>query len=83
MFGCNPCTRRKAVINLFIFSFYSDKAGLTLKALKWENAKIGADDYIEDFYVSGREEELLDPNHFQGLFLLMGILISIGLGKLS
>ena len=45
--------------------------------------EIGTDDYIEDYYVSGREEELLDPNHFQGLFLLMGILISIGLGKLS
>ena len=56
---------------------------MTLRALKWENAKIGADDYIKKFYVEGREEELLDPNHFQGLFVLMGILISIGLGKLS
>ena len=56
---------------------------MTLKVLKWENAKIGADDYIEQFYVEGREEELVDPNHFQGLFLLMGILVSTGLGKSS
>ena len=41
------------------------------------------DDYIEEFYREGREDELLEPSHFQGLFLLMGIMISAGLGKPS
>ena len=41
------------------------------------------DDYIEEFYSEGREEELVEPSHFQGLFLLMGIMISAGLGKSS
>ena len=41
------------------------------------------DEYIQQFYDEGREDELVDPTHFQGLFLLMGILVSIGLGKLS
>ena len=45
--------------------------------------EIGADDYIQDFYEKGKEEELLTPSHFQGLFVLMGILISAGLGNLS
>ena len=40
------------------------------------------DDYIEEFYREGREEELIEPGHFQGLFLLMGIMISVALGKL-
>ena len=41
------------------------------------------DDYIEEFYDAGRMEELVEPSHFQGLFLLMGIMISAGLGKSS
>ena len=45
--------------------------------------EIDADDIIEEFYVAGIEDELVAPDHFQGLFLLMGILISTGLGKLS
>merc|ERR1739848_88439 len=58
---------------------YYVQAGLTLRAIPWENMEIGTDDYIEDFYLRGREEELLTPSHFQGLFLLMGILISTAL----
>ena len=54
-----------------------------MSPLPWENMVIGTDDYIEEFYDEGREDELLDPNHFQGLFLLMGCLISTGLGKSS
>ena len=69
--------------NYYLFHFYSDKAGFTLKALKWENMEIDADDIIEEFYVAGIEDELVAPDHFQGLFLLMGILISTGLGKSS
>ena len=49
----------------------------------WENMEIDIDDFIEDFYADGREDELLEPSHFQGLFLLMGIMISTGLGKPS
>ena len=45
--------------------------------------EISADDYIEQVYLEGREEELVEPSHFQGLFLLMGIMISTGLGKSS
>ena len=56
---------------------------MTLKGLPWENMEISADDYIEQFYLEGREEELVEPSHFQGLFLLMGIMISTGLGKSS
>ena len=54
-----------------------------MDALPWENMEISADDYIEQFYLEGREEELVEPSHFQGLFLLMGIMISTGLGKSS
>ena len=54
-----------------------------MEALPWENMEISADDYIEQFYLEGREEELVEPSHFQGLFLLMGIMISTGLGKSS
>ena len=54
-----------------------------MEALPWENMEISADDYIEQFYLEGREEELVEPSHFQGLFLLMGIMISSGLGKSS
>ena len=52
-------------------------------SIPWENKDIGTDDYIEQFYGEGREDQLLDPTHFQGLFLLMGILVSTGLGKSS
>ena len=45
--------------------------------------EIDADDIIEEFYVAGIEDQLVAPDHFQGLFLLMGILISTGLGKSS
>ena len=45
--------------------------------------EVSADDVIEEFYGEGREEELVEPSHFQGLFLLMGIMISTGLGKSS
>ena len=58
-------------------------AGLTLTSIPWENEEIDVDDYIESFYTEGREDELLEPSHFQGLFLIMGIMISAGLGKLS
>ena len=54
---------------------------MTLRSLTWENMEKDVDDYIEDFYADGREDELLEPSHFQGLFLLMGIMISAGLGK--
>ena len=54
-----------------------------MEALPWENMEISADDYIEQVYLEGREEELVEPSHFQGLFLLMGIMISTGLGKSS
>ena len=54
-----------------------------MRALKWENMEKDVDDYIEEFYNEGREDELLEPSHFQGLFLLMGIMISAGLGKPS
>ena len=54
-----------------------------MRALKWENMEKDVDDYIEEFYREGREDELLEPSHFQGLFLLMGIMISAGLGKPS
>ena len=56
---------------------------MTLRTLKWENMEKDVDDYIEDLYADGREDELLEPSHFQGLFLLMGIMISVGLGKPS
>ena len=45
--------------------------------------ELTTDDYIQKFYDEGREEELLDPTHLQGLFLMMGILVSTGLGKSS
>ena len=64
-------------------SVFYRQAGLTLKALPWENREITADEYIEQFYEEGREEELVEPSHFQGLFLLMGLMISAGLGKSS
>ena len=64
-------------INLYL------QAGLGCAYIDWENMEIGTDDYIEEFYDEGREDELLDPNHFQGLFLLMGCLVSTGLGKSS
>ena len=54
---------------------------MTLRSLTWENMEKDVDDYIEDCYADGREDELLEPSHFQGLFLLMGIMISAGLGK--
>ena len=56
---------------------------MTLRTLPWENMEKDVDDYIEEFYIDGREDELLEPSHFQGLFLLMGIIISAGLGKPS
>ena len=56
---------------------------MTLNSLPWENMEKDVDDYIEEFYTEGREEELVEPSHFQGLFLLMGIMISAGLGKSS
>ena len=59
------------------------KAGLTLRSVPWDNMVVDVNDHIEDFYVKGREDELLEPSHFQGLFLLMGIMISVGLGKPS
>ena len=57
------------------------QAGLTLNSLPWENMEKDVDDYIEEFYSKGLEEELVEPSHFQGLFLLIGILISTGLGN--
>ena len=56
---------------------------MTLRSIPWENMEISADDVIEDFYERGIEEELVTPSHFQGLFLLMGTLISTGLGNSS
>ena len=56
---------------------------MTLITIPWENKEIDVDDYIESFYAEGREDELLEPSHFQGLFLIMGIMISAGLGKMS
>ena len=64
-------------------SYIFIQAGLTLRSLPWENKEIDADDVIEKFYSEGREDELVEASHFQGLFLLMGILISVGLGKSS
>ena len=54
-----------------------------LKGESWDNMDITTDDYINQYYDEGREDELLDPTHLQGLFLLMGILVSTGLGKSS
>ena len=56
---------------------------MTIRSVPWENMVVDVDDYIEDLYDDGREDELLEPSHFQGLFLLMGIMISVGLGKPS
>ena len=56
---------------------------MTLRARPWENMEKDVDDYIQDFYGDGREDKLLELSHFQGLFLLMGIIISAGLGKPS
>ena len=56
---------------------------MTIRSVPWENMVVDVDDYIEDLYADGREDELLEPSHFQGLFLLMGIMISVGLGKPS
>ena len=56
---------------------------MTIRSVPWENMVVNVDDYIEDLYDDGREDELLEPSHFQGLFLLMGIMISVGLGKPS
>ena len=66
-----------------MFCLHYDKAGLTTRSIPWENMEISTDDVIQDFYERGVEDELVTPSHFQGLFLLMGILISTGLGNLS
>ena len=62
---------------------------MTLRSFNWENSGWDADDHMEELWRKGeagldldsfsQSQLILEPDHFQSLFLIMGSMISLGL----
>ena len=64
-----------------VHTFYVIQSGLVLRSFEgtWQNKN--SDDQIAELWDTGREYEILEPGHFQGVYALMGCMIAVALGK--